>query len=119
MSVYHCCTVTTGGPSHKARASSAGDQDGDRPKLARRGLKYVRWLVPSVILVLLPKCPMCLAAYVALGTGVGLSFSTATYLREMLVLLCVGALLYLAAKSVRTFARRPARFARIERNVRG
>ena len=46
-------------------------------------------------MVLMPKCPACLAAYVTLWTGVGLSLATATYLRWGLLLLCIGALLLL------------------------
>ena len=47
-----------------------------------RGVREIfAWVLPSAILVLVPKCPACLAAHVTLWTGLGLSLSTATYLR--------------------------------------
>jgi hypothetical protein len=73
-----------------------------RPRtFVRRCVDTAGWIVPGVILGLLPKCPMCLAAYVAVWTGIGLSFSAATQLRVSLLVLCVGALLFLATKNAR------------------
>ena len=64
----------------------------------RRCLEVAAWAVPSTILALLPKCPACLAAYVALGTGLGLSLATASYLRTGLLVLCAASLLFLIVK---------------------
>ena len=69
--------------------------------LPRRWRDAAGWgapLVPAAGLALLPKCPACLAAYVAVGTGVGLSATAATHLRAALAGACVLSLLYLLVK---------------------
>ena len=62
-------------------------------------------IVPAVLLVLIPKCPMCVAAYITLATGVGVSVSTAAYLRMGMIGLCVMALLLLAMQSLKHMSR--------------
>jgi hypothetical protein len=52
----------------------------------------------------MPKCPACLAAYVAIATGVGLSLSTATHLRASLLILSLALLLFLVVRRLRRFA---------------
>ena len=77
--------------------SACCDAASDRktPTWVRRVREIFAWVLPSAILVLVPKCPACLAAYVTLWTGLGLSLSTATYLRWVLLFLCVASLLFL------------------------
>lgn len=58
-----------------------------------------RMLLPGILLVLIPKCPLCLAAWIALGTGIGISFTVATWLRWGLIAICVVSLCYLIFKS--------------------
>lgn len=63
-----------------------------------RGAEVAGWVIPGTVLALLPKCPACVAAYVALATGVGVSFSTAAYIRTSLVILCVSVLVLVALR---------------------
>lgn len=70
-------------------------------RVRRRSLEMTGWLVPAAILTLVPKCPVCLAVYVALGTGIGLSVTTASYLRIGLIVVCMGSIVYLGARSLR------------------
>ena len=77
--------------------SACCDAASDRktPTWVRRVRETLAWVLPSAILVLVPKCPACLVAHVTLWTGLGLSLSTATYLRWVLLLLRVASLLFL------------------------
>lgn len=70
---------------------------------ARRGGEIAGWIVPSAALALLPKCPICIAAYVALFTGLGVSITAAWYLRVFLLVACSACLLYVAARRVLRF----------------
>lgn len=72
--------------------------DRGTPTLIRRVREIFAWAFPSAMLVLVPKCPACLTAHVALWTGLGVSLSTATYLRWAMLLVCVVSLLVLIAK---------------------
>jgi hypothetical protein len=67
----------------------------------RRAVDLVAWIVPSAILALIPKCPMCLAAYIALWTGLGLSVAAAAYVRVLLIIVCVISVVFLAARQTR------------------
>ena len=80
------------------RACCDAASDRDTATWMRRVRDVSAWVLPSVGLVLLPKCPACLAAYVALWTGIGLPLSTATWLRWVLLFLCVASLLFLIVR---------------------
>lgn len=47
------------------------------------------WFIPGVMLTLLPKCPLCLAAWLSLVLGIGMSVTTATVLHATLIILCL------------------------------
>ena len=69
--------------------------------LARRGGEVAGWIVPGAMLALMPKCPMCVAGYVALFTGIGISMPVASWLRVMLIVICTASLAFLAARRAR------------------
>lgn len=75
-----------------------------KPNCSRcSGSGVMGWLAPAAILILLPKCPACLALYLAVGTGIGLSFSAASYLRTAIIVTCAVWLLYAAYRYVSRF----------------
>ena len=85
MNAHSCCGTLT--------------MSKQRP-LTERFLDFAGWTIPGALLALLPKCPACLAVYLALGTGIGISVPTATILRTSLVSLCLASFVYLAARFV-------------------
>jgi hypothetical protein len=68
--------------------------------LAQRGKALAGWLVPVVTLASIPKCPMCFAAYAAMFTGIGVSVTAATYVRQIMIALCVLSLTYMIVASL-------------------
>ena len=78
-----------------------GPKPGARPAWMQKARSICAWILPNAILVLMPKCPACLAAYLALLTGFGLSFAAATYVRWALIILCVASLLFLIVKRLK------------------
>lgn len=81
------------------------DRAGGLKALPRRAREFAGWIIPGTLLALMPKCPMCLAAYVALGTGLRISYSSAHNLRCMLTTLCVGILACWAIQRIRGYCR--------------
>jgi len=76
MGNHQCCAVR---PRHSAlRGRGFGGLAG--------------WLGSAAGLALMPKCPACIAAYLALGTGVGISLSAAAHLRTAFMVAGIGLL---------------------------
>lgn len=77
---HHCCAVGS-------------------KRSGRRFRTAAELALPGAVLLLIPKCPLCIVAYVAMISGIGLSVSTASFLRIGLIVICLTALLYLAAST--------------------
>jgi hypothetical protein len=59
------------------------------------------WIVPGVVLAVMPKCPVCVAAYVALFTGCGISLAAAGTARWLIAIACFTCLAFLMVKTIR------------------
>lgn len=80
-----------------------GCDEGAATRPARRScMALAGWVVPGTILAIMPKCPACLAAYVAVGTGVALSATVAASLRMALIALSLAWLSYLGVGRIRS-----------------
>jgi hypothetical protein len=87
-----------------------GDPSAPAPWPARppRIAALIQWALPLTTLALVPKCPACVAAYVLLFTGIGLSLPAAAAMRWTLIALCLAALAYLLLRAARRTLTRPA-----------
>lgn len=90
----NCCC--SGG--HGAAPAITAPPTSRRSWLGRIGAA-IEWAVPVTTLALIPKCPACVAAYVLLFTGIGVSRSAAAGLRWSLIALSVAAILFLLVRA--------------------
>ncbi len=67
------------------------------------GRKAWHGVLPVLTLILMPKCPACVSAYVAALTGLCIPFTTAASLRYMLIALSAIWLLAAAFTMIRRF----------------
>ncbi len=67
------------------------------PNFLKKAINAVRLVLPGAMLAVMPKCPLCLAAYISLSTGMGISAASATWLRVLLATACVASLMYVVA----------------------
>ena len=74
----------------------------------RRGAGIAGWIIPGATLILMPKCPMCVAMDVALLTGASISAASASHLRTAIVVLCGAVLFGLAVKALSIRRHNPA-----------
>jgi hypothetical protein len=87
MGTMKCCKIQTGRrPQHRWWHGTSG------------------CVGSGALLVLLPKCPLCIAAYLTLWTGAGVAMPVATHLRPIAAILFCASALFLA---VRLVAARP------------
>jgi hypothetical protein len=68
------------------------------------GRKFLAVLVPGLLWALIPKCPACLAAYIALATGLSVSVSVASHLRYVLIAIFLVTVSVLAWSQMRRWA---------------
>ena len=98
MKTHACC-------QNKARTGDDARRPAER---WRRGGEIAGWIIPGATLALLPKCPACVMAYVALTTGFGISMSNAAHLRTLVWTLCMASLVFVAARRLRRLMAREA-----------
>ncbi|HET8889851.1 MAG TPA: hypothetical protein VFQ41_13180 [Candidatus Angelobacter sp.] len=100
MKKLSCCSMAASadsGSSHKA-----ADGKAHPPQAGRRRFTWTKCSLPALVLALLPKCPACFAAYLALGTGISLSVAAASVLRTLLIGACVVALIWMFVSALRS-----------------
>jgi len=73
-------------------------------RLTRRLSRAAASILPGAALVLLPKCPLCLAAWLTAATGIGFSAAGAKWTSAMLLMFWIAALVLAAVPTVRRFS---------------
>jgi hypothetical protein len=69
---------------------------------SRKRVRLAGAIPSGIALVLLPKCPACIAAYVAAATGLTLTAGSASWLRTTILFLCSGVVVANVVSLLRT-----------------
>ncbi len=88
------------------RPQNGGERVGGQNAWLHRTREFAGWIIPGTLLALMPKCPLCLAAYVAMGTGLTISCSSAHLLLCMLTTLGIGTLAWGGLQHLRGYGRK-------------
>src|SRR5438552_3792469 len=91
---YNYCK---GGLTSRTLSADAREAEPEAAAEGPRAQRSSQWLFPATLLVLIPKCPLCVAAYVALFTGIGINVATARCLPILMLAICL-TLAYLAVR---------------------
>jgi len=71
-----------------------------RPLTFRSLFHFGKWFAPGAVLLLIPKCPLCIVGYAAMISGVGLSISAAANVRIALIVVSCAGLGYAILRSI-------------------
>ena len=78
---------------------------GPSRRLARRIYGAAASILPGAVLVLLPKCPLCLAAWLTVATGIAVPAAAAAPVRGLIVVFWIAAVGFGATQIARRRAR--------------
>ena len=93
-----CCCSTADATTAPASSPESPENTGP-PTWPRRLAALIQWAIPLTTLALIPKCPACIAAYVLLFTGIGLSLPAAAAMRWAIIAVSTAALLFLCFRA--------------------
>lgn len=105
MSAHTCCKAAANGNNVIGPAENIKQP----VNIAKRFIKAAGSIIPGIMLVFMPKCPLCVAYYITVVTGSGVSFTTAKYMRIALLLVCISSLAYIIITLLQKMYRRLSR----------
>jgi hypothetical protein len=76
------------------------------------------WVIPGLFLILLPKCPLCLAAALSVIFGIGVSADAAGVIHGCAILLCAMAVIIFAMRQVGPWLQRQLFTAKYKSSAR-
>lgn len=105
--MYCCCTegdrAAPAVPAPSTPSIALGRFNVESKSWLGRIVTFIEWGLPLAALALVPKCPACVAAYVLLFSGIGLSVSAAATVRWGIIALSAAALPYLLLRATSTW----------------